>query len=207
MGSRLEGGRGVFGRLLDRMRLHPTAETRVRALRENLLQERRNAADQLESLKRDIRQSETQVLKKQAEFDSASGDLKTIVRREIEGLFRNIDRMKTRASIIARQIENISATLGKVEERVLADSAKSSVTEESLDELAVELEEAYAELQVNDRAVRELESVTFDASKLEPLDVDSRLAELAREKPAATVRHTSEKDSSKTPLSELEEEE
>jgi chromosome segregation ATPase len=154
-------------------------QRRLRAL-ENMRAQfeaaKRDNADSLEELKEKVRILERRALQKKKELDQARGEVQRITIGEIERIFRERDRVREREKIIAANLERINAALAKVEE--LADAQKAGVKEEQFDELALDAQEAFADLKDADRAARDLEREKYDAPETERLDVKKQLGEL-----------------------------
>ena len=151
------------------------------ALVEQKLQSAKSVnADQLEMLKEKVAEQEREIRQKKRAYDNATGDTKRIVGGEIERLFRDIDRLRGKESIVTRNLDKISLTLAKVDEWRVAQ--QQGIDEEMLDGLAIDLEDIFADLKATDRTAKSLADVKYEEeAKSNSIDIESRMAELQGE--------------------------
>jgi hypothetical protein len=154
--------------------------------------------DKLEDLKEEIRGLEVRALKKKKEYDEAKGAVRKILAGEVEQLFRELDRRQSRANILARNIDRISIAQSKIEEIRVAQLQGAS--DDEIDTIALQAAEKFEALEIGDRAVADLEKERYNGRGTEPVDIESRAAELDR--PAKDSAELS--DDAKNRLKELE---
>jgi len=174
----------VLSRLAQILGLKPSEKQRLELMEQKLAAAKANNMDRLEALKDKIRQFEAQALRKKKEYDLAKGDSKRIVGGEIERLFRDLDRLHGQENVIAANIERISVAQAKLEEYKAAKAI--GLEEEEFDDIALELQDAFEELKVADRASRDLERVEYQAPEASPVDINRRMAEVAGEQETVT---------------------
>ena len=132
--------------------------------------------DSLEELKDNIRTLERKAKTKNKEYEAASGNIKRIVAGEIERIFAALDRTRDQEVIITRNIKQAELVLAKVRE--LKTARRQGVDEDTLDSLAIDLQETFEEFKTADKAARDLERVRYEPVAEKPMDIDSRMAEL-----------------------------
>ncbi len=165
-----------FARLLG---IKPSGERRTELMEQKLAAAKANNVDQLEDLKDKVRQFEVQALHKKKEYEAARGDIKRVVGGEIERLFRELDRLHGLEIVIAGNIERISVAQAKIQEYQAAQA--KGLEEDGLDDIALELQDAFEGLKVADRASRDLEHVKYQAPEVSPVNAENRMAEVAGE--------------------------
>ena len=184
MGKFSETVSAILSKLAQLLGIKPSDKRRVELMKRKLATTKAVNEDRLEALKDKIKQFETQVLRKKKEHEQAKGDRKRVVAGEIERLFRDLDRLQSQEVIIARNIEHTSVAQAKIEEYKAAQD--KGLEEDELDNIAVELQEAFAGLKVADHASRDLERVEYQAPEVSPVNVDKRMAEVAGEEETTT---------------------
>lgn len=180
-----EAIRSLFARLFG----GSDAERRVNALETmeaNFTASKRDNADSLECLKEEIRTLEARALQKKREFERSHGETKRIVAGEIERLFRELDRLRGRETILAASLDRVGVALAKIGEAKAA--LKAGVSEEQFDAIAIELQELFAKLRESDKAARDLEREEYEVAGPTRVDTEQRMAELTDEaKPPITL--------------------
>ena len=140
--------------------------------------------DRLEALKEKIRDLEGQALSKKQELESARGDSKKIIAREIERIFRELDRLHSREKIIAGNLDRISIALVKLEE--YADAREVGLSDDDLDDIALDLQEAFDDLNIADKAVNDLDRITYQPPQASRVESEARMAEVSGERETDT---------------------
>ena len=135
--------------------------------------------DRLDEVKQQIKSLNRKLLKKKQEMDASTGDTKRIVTGEIERLFSELDRLQNRNTIIGRNIDEISLAIDRLAE--LEDGQSHGADENVFDEIAVNLDDVFADLKAADLAAEQLNKVQYEASKSESMDVQLRLKSLESE--------------------------
>ena len=171
----------VVARIAQWLGMKPSESKRLEALRAKLTTSRATNVDQRETLKDEIRKLEARAKQKKKEFDGASGDIKRMVGREIEGIFRDLDRLRGRENIITGNLDRISVAVAKIDELIVAKA--KGVEEGQLDDLALELQDVFADLKESDRATRDLEQERYEAPTSDPVNVEQRMADLEGTEP------------------------
>lgn len=149
---------------------------RFDALEKKLVADKAKNIDKLEEFKDKVRQMEAQLRRKKAEMDEVKGDLKRVVAKEIERLFRDLDRMRGQETIIAANLDRISIAQAKLEEYKLA--VEKGLDEDELDDLALDLKEAFESMQIADRTVRDLDKVAYQPPERSAVEAEKRMAEV-----------------------------
>lgn len=174
-----------FSRLAGFFRLKATGKTRMEQMEKKLAASKAGNVDRLEALKQNSARLESMVLAKKKEYDAATGERRNIIAKEIERLFRELDRLHSREQIIAANTERISAAWAKLEEYRAAQ--ESGLSESDLDDLALELQDAFDNLKQVDRAGKDLEQVAYQAPESAAVDVEQRMTEVAGEQDEAVA--------------------
>ncbi len=169
----------ILSKLAQFLGIKSSDKNRTELMEQKLSAAKAGNVDQLESLKDKIRQFETQALSKKKEYETTKGDIKRIIAGEIERIFRNLDRLHGQENVIASNIERISIAQAKIEEYKVAQV--KGLEEGDLDDIALELQEAFAELKVADRASSDLENVEYQAPEISEVNTERRMAEVAGE--------------------------
>jgi len=176
MGNLGKAIQAILSQLARLLGIKPTSEQRTELMEQKLATAKASNVDRLEALKAKIRQFETEARRKKTEYEAAKGDSKRIVAGEIERLFRDLDRLHGQESVIGTSIDRISVAQAKLEECKAAQA--QGLDEGELDDIALELQEAFEGLKVADRASRDLERVQYDAPIAAPVDAQKRMAEV-----------------------------
>jgi hypothetical protein len=187
MGSLADTISSLLARLAELLGLKSTEDKRMHAMQAKLASARADNTDRLEGLKEQIRTLEAAALRKKKEMESAKGDTKRIVVGEIERIFRDLDRLRGSENIITANLEKIAVAQAKLKE--LTEARAQSVSQDQLDDLALDLQQAFSELRLTDRAAKDLERVEYAAPQRTPVAVDERLAQTegVKEQPAAEL--------------------
>lgn len=175
MGSFADTVSSLLARLAELLGLKPNEDKRMHAMQAKLATAHAYNADRLEALKEQIRTLEAAALRKKKEMDAAKGDTRRIIVGEIERIFRDLDRLRGSESIITTNLEKIAVAQAKLKE--LVEARAQSVRQDQLDDLALDLQEAFSELRLTDRAAKDLERVEYTAPQRAPVAIDERLAQ------------------------------
>jgi len=173
--SEAEGKANRISRILRRLGSPRHSKKARQDLRESLLRSRQDAEDELDQLKVDVSKAESKAVAKNAEMKDASGSVQRIVRREIELIFRDVDRMRGREEIVAGKLERLSSAIAKLDE--LSAGQEAVLEEDLFYELSLSLREMYSDLEGADLAREDMERQEYEAA-IPAIDVDTRLAEL-----------------------------
>ncbi len=157
---------------------------RIKQMEQKLAAAKTKNIDKMEDYKDKVRQLEAQARRKKTEYESVRGDSKRVIGSEIERLFRELDRMRGQETIIASNLERISVTQTKLEEYRLA--IEKGLEESDLDDLALDLKDAFESLQVADRTTRDLERTNYQTPEYSPVNAERRMEEVAGEKETET---------------------
>ena len=170
----------IFSKLAQLLGIKQSDNRRTELMEQKLATAKASNIDRLEALKDKIRQFEAQALRKKREYEASKGDTKRIVGGEIERIFRDLDRLHGQENVIGSNIERISTAQAKLEEYKAAEA--KGLEEGELDDIALDLQEAFGELKVADRASRDLESVEYQAPRVSSVNAEQRMEEVAGER-------------------------
>jgi hypothetical protein len=171
----------VLSRLAEKLGLKLTEAGRLELLRDKLAADKTANVDQLEELKQQIQRLEARARAKKKEMDdSKSPGTRRIVAGEIERTFREIDRLRGKEEIIARNIDQIAAAFVKFEELVAAQ--KQGATAEELDDIALAVEDQFDDVREADRAAADLDRVRYKSPAQPEVDVEGRVSEVEKGK-------------------------
>ena len=132
---------------------------------------------ELEKLKDEIRNLTERARDKKYEYDKEkSRHLKEIIKGELILILDELDALKDRQRIITRNLRQIALAERKRKEAEVA--SEIGISEDELDQVAVEHEDAMAGMKEGDRAAEALEKSAYDPRKEETGDVEKRFAEL-----------------------------
>ena len=166
----------IIAKLLELLGLKHSDAKKYEAMERKLRTAKATNVDRLEGLKEQIGVLARQLKTKKKEYDTATGDTKRVVAGEIKRLFGDLDHLQGRETIIGRNLEKLGLAIAKVAE--MRDAHAQGVDEEMLDDIAVELEDIFADLKATDRAAAGLEKTSYEAPKGEHVDIESRMADL-----------------------------
>lgn len=174
----------TLSKLAQLLGIKSSDKHRIELMKQKLAASKARNVDQLEVLKDKIKQFETQALRKKKEYEAAKGDSKRIVGGEIERIFRDLDRLQGQENVIASNIERISVAQAKIEEFKAAQVR--GLEESELDNIALDLQEAFEGLKVADRASKDLERVEYHAPEVSQVNAEERMAEVRGDKETTT---------------------
>lgn len=135
----------------------------------------RDNEDSLRQIKDDIRALEARVLQKKREMEGSHGETRRIIVGEIERLFRAMDRIRDRETVVAENLDRMSKACAKIAEARAA--LRAGVTEEQLDTVALEIQDSFADLRTLDRAAKDLDEEKYEPTAATRMDVTRRMAE------------------------------
>lgn len=189
----------ILAKIAEWLGIRPSEVKRYEMMEQKLTAARAANADKLEALKDEIRKLEHRAVQKKKEADSARGDIKRMVVREIEQIFRDLDRLRGRETIITANLDRISVATSKVHEWIV--SRDTGIKEGQLDDIALDLQEVFGQLKASDREARDLENERYESPERASVDVSQRVGELegAKETPTELSEATLKR------LKELEE--
>lgn len=151
--------RNALQKLAEFLGLRKSERAQIEAQRRGLLSLRRNLTDELDNLKTDIRVLEQRALKLAKELEQAKGAGKSITADQIELTREEIRAQQGRQDVLVSRISNVNTALGKLDE--LEAARKKGVGQDVLDDIAISLDEALAELKGEDKAARDLKHVEY----------------------------------------------
>jgi len=184
MGNLGEVVSSILSKFAQFLGIKPSDKRRTELMKQKIATAKARNIDRLEGLKDKIRQFEARVLRKKKEYEAAKGDSKRVVGGEIERIFRDLDRLQGQENVIVSNIERISVAQAKLEEYEAAQA--TGLDEGEVDDIALELQEAFEGLRVADRASRDLERVEYQTPEVSPVDTETRMAEVAGEQETTT---------------------
>ena len=166
----------IIAKLLELLGLKHSDASKYDAMEQKLRAAKATNVDRLESMKEQIGVLERQAKAKKVEYDAAAGDTKQVIAGEIKRIFADLDRLIGRDAIIGQNINKLGLAIAKVVQ--MRDAQAQSVDQDTLDDIAVELEDLFADLKATDRAASGLESVAYEAPQGQSVDIESRMADL-----------------------------
>ena len=202
MGKLAETIGSVLSRLAELLGLKASEKGKMRALRDKLSQRYENNKDNLDALKQQITSLQVRARRQKAERDKARGENRKIVEKEISQTFREIDRATQREEIITANLDKVNLAQEKISQWL--DASERGVSEDELDDVAIELKEAVDAMRVSDRAATDLDRVRYEGRERPQVDVETRMtavSEVATGEAESTL--TSEEERR---LAELEQE-
>jgi len=174
-----------LSKLLEILHIKKSTDRRMAEMEKNLRGARSGNEDRLQDLKAEIRRLEAQALQKKKEFDEARGDSKQVVAGEIERVIRERNKLRDRATIISTNIERLATALAKIEEWQAAKA--SGLVGGELDDIAVEVQDKFDDLEISDSAARDLDRVSYKAPEREHVDVERETTSMKEPQKAADV--------------------
>ena len=131
-------------------------------------------------MKDGLRKLEARVLKLHEEHQrESSGGLRKVMAREMEQACLELEQKEGRMDLLFANIERQAATLEKIAQ--LEETAHRGVSETQVDELAIELEEAFDDLELADEAMRGAENVTYHKKECGKVDVEKHVRQIRGE--------------------------
>ena len=176
----------VGNRLAHGLGLKASEKQQLAQWKSGLAQSKADNADSLERLKEEIEQIEQRARQKKTKFDQAHGLTQKMIGREIEQVFRELDRKEKQAEIVLSGLDANSLALDKIAE--LERALQRGIKEGELDDIAVQLETTFAEVQQVDKALKDLEKVNYQGPETATVDVEERIRGLeGTQRAAATI--------------------
>lgn len=166
----------ILARLMEALGLKKSQADKYLAMDKKLRASRASNVDRLEALKDEIGTLTRRIKAKKKEYDAAGGESKRVVKGEIQRIFAELDRLKNREQIIGRNIGQLDLAIAKLAE--LQDAQSQGVDTETLDDIALELEDIFDELKATDRVREELDEVAYEPRKEPEMDIEARVANL-----------------------------
>jgi len=173
----------IIAKLLVMLKLKKSDVQKYEKMEHKLRLKKKHNIDRLDDMKERIATLEQRARVKKVEYEAATGNTKRIIIGEIERTFGDLDRLRGQETIIGQNLDKISLSLVKLDEWRVAK--EQGVDEDMLDDLAIDLEDVFADLKATDRTSKSLESVRYESPQTKSIDVDSRLAELQGEAPSS----------------------
>ncbi len=169
----------LLAKLAELLGLKESEMQKLEKIETRLRTSKADNVDRLEDVKQQIKNLQRQILKKKEELEASKGDVKRLVTGEIGRLLNELDRLQNRDKIIGRNIDKISVAISKIAE--LKDAKAHGADEDIFDDLALELDDVFAELKSADIAAKQLDKVQYDAPEEQTVDIDARLSKLDAE--------------------------
>jgi len=193
----------ILAKLATWLRLKPSEEDRLKEMEEQLASARADNEDRLDELKKEAVRLENRLRQQHQQYKQARGATKRIIAREIELTVRELDRTSGREKILTSSLEKISIAQAKLQELMAARA--EGVSEDVIDDIGLDLQEALEAVRTTDRAAINLERETYEPPQRTPVDVEQQVAELERGESEENVAQLSPEAQRR--LKELEEEE
>lgn len=181
---RMETIRDLVGSVLSRvaqgLKLNPSELEKIRAWKTKLEQAKRDNHDRVQDFKDGLRELEARVLKLHGEHQrESSGGLRRVVAREMDQACSELELKEERLDLLFANIERQAAALEKIAQ--LEETSRHGVSEAQADELAIQLEEAFDDLEQADEAMRGAQSVTYRRKESGKVDVAKHVRQIRGE--------------------------
>ena len=155
-------------------------DKKLREIDDNIKKYEQKLKDQqnkLKNLKRSIEETQEEILLKEKERNSQTGQIREITEREILTLFKSFESTSGMQDLIFRNISSIQMVIDKY--RQYQTAIESDLDSDELEALTLDLIDNVKELQRQDRDLKRLEIVGYTSPEREkPVDVDAKLAEI-----------------------------
>ena len=147
--------------------------------------------DKLKDLKRTIEETQDEILLKEKERDSQTGEIRKITEKEILILFKKFESTSGMQNLIFRNIDSLQIVISKYKEYQTA--LESDLDSDQLEALTLDLLDNVKEVLQQDRELKRLETVGYSSTENEQsVDLNAKLAQLHGETTAVTPEKTPE---------------
>ena len=147
--------------------------------------------DKLKDLKRTIEDTQEEILLKEKERDSQTGEIRKITEKEILTLFKKFESTSGMQNLIFRNIDSLQIVISKYKE--FQTALESDLDSDQLEVLTLDLLDNVKEVQLQDRELKRLENVGYTSSEKEQaVDLSQKLAQLHGETASVTPEKTPE---------------
>ena len=166
----------ILSKILEILGIKKTEKNKLSLAQQKFKEKRARNHDQIDQLKEEIATLERRAKSKKKEYDQAHGDTQRVVGAEIERVFESLGRLQNREAILNANITKLDITIAKIEE--LKAAQEQGLDQDVIDDLAVDLEDVFADLKETDRAAAGLEKVRYPAAEKAKVDIDARMTSI-----------------------------
>ncbi len=164
------------------LKLKPTEREKLRTWKTDLELAQRDNHDRLQNFKDELRKLEARALKLHDErAREKSGVLKKVVTRELEQVCLELAQKEGRMDVLFENLKRQAGALDKIAE--LEEALHRGVSEAQADDLALDLEDAFSELERADAAMRGAGDVSYRKTEAGKVDVEKQVREIRGEPP------------------------
>jgi hypothetical protein len=171
MGKTGESLRELLAQAATVLGLKPSEARKIELIQQQLRAEKARYNDRLDDHKDEIRRLESIAMRKKREMDSARGETKRLIAREIEQLLRERNGLREKSSLWFSRIEKISLLQRKLELAAEVEAAEKMDIEEMADIAVDRMEELIDIEKASDKATEQLEKVKYEEPRREKIDV------------------------------------
>jgi len=170
----------VFSKLGEKLGLSKSEAKLQEERLEQVAARKRKCHDRLEALKERIKLLENRARKKQEELKATKGPRRNIVLNEAKQLLRELKKLGGEEKILIGQLNKLTTIEARISEIQVAGEV--AVDETMVDDVALGLEEAHEQLEAEDRAIKDLEKITYGGFEEEDeKDIEAELAMLEQD--------------------------
>jgi len=138
--------------------------------------ERRATENDLDKCKDDIREVENALYLKRDEFAKANGNVRRLIKAEIQALAETLERQKGEQNLVLERLKQYDVVIAKLKETI--QGLRATQLAKDAAELATAREEVEEQRKRNDAAIRTLERVGRRSFEEDDFDVDGLFARL-----------------------------
>jgi hypothetical protein len=191
----------VFSKLGEKLGLSKS-EAKLQAERlEEVAARKRKCHDRLEALKERIKLLENRARKKQEELKATKGPRRNIVLNEAKQLLRELKKLGGEEKILIGQLNKLTTIEARISEIQVAGEV--AVDETMVDDVALDLDLAHQQLEAEDRAIKDLEKVTYGGfAEEDEEDIEAELAKLEQDLAQETAETDAPQETTEAPEAE-----
>ena len=144
----------------------------------------RGLADEVESLKEDIKKTEDQIRAKSRELAATRGETRPIVEQEIKSLMREVDQKTRRQNVLFDGVDRMAALTARIKE--IRTAVKGTVAPDVIRQLQADMSVLFMDLKDVNRETAKLDAMEYRRTSTEPQNYEARKAEAIGETNSAT---------------------
>jgi hypothetical protein len=168
---------GFVSAILRLIGVKKSDESNRQKLLDSWEMKRRSLADEVESLKDDVRGTEVTLRAKSRELAATRGENRPIVEEEIKSLLRELDLKKQKQTVLFSGIDRMNTLSEKLKEIMAA--GKGAIDADIMRQLQVDMGSVLMDLKDLDRETARLNSMKYQPATPEPRDYEARKAQAA----------------------------
>ncbi len=191
----------VFSKLGEKLGLSKSEAKLQEERLEQVAARKRKCHDRLEALKERIKLLENRARKKQEELKATKGPRRNIVLNEAKQLLRELKKLGGEEKILIGQLNKLTTIEARISEIQVAGEV--AVDETMVDDVALGLEEAHEQLEAEDRAIKDLEKISYGGFEEEDEeDIEAELAALEKDLAEETAEPAAAEKAAEAPVAE-----